>query len=308
MEIKDIFLEVLEQEGLPYKVRRGGDSIMVSCPFHNETVPSCDISLTKGVYHCFGCGRGGRIREILEHFGIEDVDLGGLLKSRLKRYLATEEESSRVSIPWDELTTPLEEGSPAWNYLSQRGVLDVGLRFGAREGQDFLKGRVVFPLSLSDTGEEAMVARWCGNTIWGKILYGKSFKRYLYHPPGARISHFLFGTMGEVTYLVEGVFDALKLISFGVSAVAALGCQLHAPQCGILLRNSVGLLRVIPDGDGGGDALLNTAEQVWTGRMQYALLKEDQDPGELTYEEFVKLCWLWGGLAGLRRRFPFWGA
>lgn len=34
---------------------------MVCCPFHNESIPSFEIDPQKGVYKCFGCGKGGDV-------------------------------------------------------------------------------------------------------------------------------------------------------------------------------------------------------------------------------------------------------
>ena len=49
-------------------LRRAGSNFKGLCPFHNEKTPSFMVSPSKGIYHCFGCGRGGdTIRFIMEH-------------------------------------------------------------------------------------------------------------------------------------------------------------------------------------------------------------------------------------------------
>ena len=41
------------------KVRRSGRSVMAVCPFHQEKTASMSVDPARGLYHCFGCGRGG---------------------------------------------------------------------------------------------------------------------------------------------------------------------------------------------------------------------------------------------------------
>lgn len=40
-------------------LKKRGTSLIGNCPFHNEKTPSFNVSVTKGIYKCFGCGKGG---------------------------------------------------------------------------------------------------------------------------------------------------------------------------------------------------------------------------------------------------------
>lgn len=51
-------VSVLEAEGIELKKSSGGNYVCC-CPFHGEKTPSFNVSATKNLYHCFGCGKGG---------------------------------------------------------------------------------------------------------------------------------------------------------------------------------------------------------------------------------------------------------
>ena len=49
-------------------LKRRGTSMIGLCPFHNEKTPSFYVSVGKGIFKCFGCGKGGdSVRFIMEH-------------------------------------------------------------------------------------------------------------------------------------------------------------------------------------------------------------------------------------------------
>ena len=47
--------------------RRGADYV-ACCPFHNEKTPSFHVNPARGIYKCFGCGKGGSpVRFVMEY-------------------------------------------------------------------------------------------------------------------------------------------------------------------------------------------------------------------------------------------------
>ena len=40
-------------------LQRAGSRLKGLCPFHHEKTPSFTVSPDKGVFHCFGCKKGG---------------------------------------------------------------------------------------------------------------------------------------------------------------------------------------------------------------------------------------------------------
>ncbi|HEY0666819.1 MAG TPA: DNA primase [Sphingobacteriaceae bacterium] len=65
-------------------LKKRGTSLIGNCPFHNEKTPSFHVSVTKGIYKCFGCGKGGdSVRFIMEH---EKYSYPEALKFLAKKY------------------------------------------------------------------------------------------------------------------------------------------------------------------------------------------------------------------------------
>ncbi|WP_285059498.1 DNA primase [Pedobacter ginsengisoli] len=59
-------IEEVVGDFVPLKKR--GSSLIGNCPFHNEKTPSFHVSVAKGIYKCFGCGKGGdSVHFIMDH-------------------------------------------------------------------------------------------------------------------------------------------------------------------------------------------------------------------------------------------------
>ncbi len=65
-------------------LRKRGVNLVGLCPFHNEKTPSFTVSPAKGIFKCFGCGKGGNaVHFIMEH---EQLNYYEALKFLAKKY------------------------------------------------------------------------------------------------------------------------------------------------------------------------------------------------------------------------------
>ena len=65
-------------------LKKKGVNYQACCPFHNEKTPSFVVSPSKGVYKCFGCGKGGNaVGFVMEH---ENITFPEALKIVAKKY------------------------------------------------------------------------------------------------------------------------------------------------------------------------------------------------------------------------------
>lgn len=49
------------------KLTKQGKDLVTLCPFHQEKSPSCVITPSENLYHCFGCNAGGSVVDWLQH-------------------------------------------------------------------------------------------------------------------------------------------------------------------------------------------------------------------------------------------------
>ena len=75
-------------------LKKRGANMLGVCPFHDEKTPSFTVSPAKGIYKCFGCGKGGNsVNFIMEH---EQFSYPEALKYLAKKY--------HIEVPEIELT------------------------------------------------------------------------------------------------------------------------------------------------------------------------------------------------------------
>ncbi len=77
-------LDIVDVIGDYVSLKRRGANYLGLCPFHNEKTPSFTVSASKGIYKCFGCGKGGNaVNFLMEQEGLSYAEA---LKNLAKRY------------------------------------------------------------------------------------------------------------------------------------------------------------------------------------------------------------------------------
>ncbi|HET9260253.1 MAG TPA: DNA primase [Acidimicrobiia bacterium] len=123
------------------QVKKSGRSYMAVCPFHEEKTPSMSVDRARGLYHCFGCGKGGDVFDFVRE--TRGVDFGEALdmlaakagitivrdpdeaRQRGRRTNALEALRRAVDVYHRRLKKAADAG-PARSYLRGRGY-DVDL-------------------------------------------------------------------------------------------------------------------------------------------------------------------------------------
>ncbi len=60
--------DIVEVIGQFLQLKRRGVNYIANCPFHNERTPSFNVNPARGIFKCFGCGKGGNaVTFVQEH-------------------------------------------------------------------------------------------------------------------------------------------------------------------------------------------------------------------------------------------------
>lgn len=218
-EVLNLILEKLEH----YKIRNR--QLQALCPLHQERDPSFYLDLEVGIWHCFGCGQGGSLRDLLAALFPNSPSIyvskrGGGAQKYLEFYeqmpylLNFSEEIKAIESKRKIRLETLGKVNPKW------------CPYDAQVSDEFkpFVGRVLFPCRHAHSI----------SSFVGYSLNGNNGKKYLF-PTGLKVLYpFGFGEMlpeiekSKVVYIVEGIFDALSLWEILLPAVAMLGSSISS--------------------------------------------------------------------------------
>lgn len=137
-KVKDA-ADIVDVIGETVNLRRRGQNYLGLCPFHNEKTPSFTVSSTKGIYKCFGCGKGGNVFTFMtDKYGMSFIESVEALAAKYHIELPKDEQGvtpkdSKRSQIYDALdkTGKLynsllkqSDGKVAYDYFQRRGFDD----------------------------------------------------------------------------------------------------------------------------------------------------------------------------------------
>jgi DNA primase len=283
-------MELLEYMGRRgHRMERAGSSeYKCCCPLHEEKTPSFYINPGKGKWVCHGaCGEvGGDLLELimkLEHVSFpEALAISGTEKPAHQRTVVpvakqdplTYEVKFRLTQAAYQYAKELEDTPWAWEYLTdERGLSPVTI--------------LRYKLGLC-TGTLGDAAPPLGNgnysTLAGHITVPEFHEGLCIYMQGRRMDGVMPKYMGlhdlpkplygygkfakeRTLYLVEGPFDWLSMLEWGLPVVAGLGSHISPAQVALLSGKHVVLAQ---DADVAGDL---AAQQIGRALQDSARLR-----------------------------------
>jgi DNA primase len=280
------------------RLKRAGVNYKGNCPFHEESTDSFVVSPAKGLFKCFGCGKGGDAVHFIQEY--EHVSYPLALKTVAKIY--------NIDVPEKELTgeelsiykrkeahyLSMQKQQSAWkisllkydpgqNYLFSRKITAVtfekwGLGWASN---GFFAGRITYPI-------KNIQGNICGFT--GRIIADLQPK-YLNSAESDyfRKSELLFGLYEAKSsivkrnkcYLVEGQNDVLMMDAAGFSnTVAPGGTALTVQQIRLIKRFTTNIVLLLDADPAGIKAAIKDISPMLSEQinLRLILLPDMQDP------------------------------
>ena len=170
--------DIVDVAGEYLRLTKKGKDYVALCPFHQEKTPSFTVSREKQIFHCFGCGAGGNVYNLL--MAVENLTFPEAVQQLAARLGITlpasgarpEEEQKKARLEnrlWEmnalaqefyrQLLHDRPEGAPAREYLARRGLApETVLRFGLGYAPDGWDGLLKHLLGHNYSPEEVIAA------------------------------------------------------------------------------------------------------------------------------------------------------
>jgi DNA primase len=172
-------------------LRKAGSHLTGRCPFHDERTPSFSVNPGKGLYYCFGCGKGGDLFSFVRE--TQGLDFAGAVEwlaerfrisleyedsapgedARRRRRLRLFELLDQAATFYERLLWDSQAGSYARDYLAGRGLREEicrEFRLGLAPGGGLLTRKAREKGFTADELGEAGLSRQRGDDYFQRRL------------------------------------------------------------------------------------------------------------------------------------------
>jgi len=254
-------------EAFPGQKKYLRSSIHVLCPFHDENTPSCSVHTESadnfvpiGWFYCFGCGKTGPWNEFAEQTGLQKIGKNDSVQENTRNVdlkKLRHELLAEGKLTLDILTKILgaklaiDFTFPIWRTIDGNLLRRIGAKLIVTEREQ--EQMVMLPIYINKElvgGIKARMKKQKGEVSYLNMV-GEWAKTQGLFPFDYAIK--LAKRKGsKYLVLVEGPRDALRLLMYGIPAIAILGIeQWSAEKRDILLATGFDIL-ICMDGDGPG--------------------------------------------------------
>ena len=185
--------DIVEVVSKSVELKKRGRNYFGLCPFHDEKTPSFSVAPDKGIYHCFGCGKGGNavnfiieneklsfveaLQQLGQQLGIQ-VEFSGNNESRSFFDNLYKIHESATALYHKTLFS--ERGERALKYLTDRGLTRESMEFFkvgfAPESSKYLLN------TIKSNGYEKQVLEKCGLFSASKNEFFDRFRSRIMFP------------------------------------------------------------------------------------------------------------------------------
>ena len=232
-------LSEIERLGIPYKLT--SRDILIKCPYHHpDNNPSCSVNIGNtnkpiGIFHCWSCGRHGSWNELAERIG------ASIIERDEDFYLSVPNVDSSIEI---ELPYPIHEWKKGWRKLP-KSFMEKFEPYGWLD-YDSDTYRILFVVKVfgKAVGYVSHLASGDGKPK-SKNMPGNWIRKCLFP------FDFIVGSYDSVV-LVEGVYDALRLIYHGIPAMCTFGTYWNRYRRSLLISGGIRNVVICMDNDKSG--------------------------------------------------------
>lgn len=205
------------------------EEIIILCPFHDDSRPSLNVhighKMVPGTYHCFSCNAKGGWYSLATKLNFDTSLIDSIKKETVEK---------KINDPFSLLSEnlkELEKGSARPEAPEEpRGLEEIDLNFQWRGLQSCLLKKIGARLHWQKKSASywlylplTMRGRLEGYTLCALKKEPNSPKYLLFGEAGKILFPFDIANFNENIFLVEGHFDALRLISCGLNALCIFG-------------------------------------------------------------------------------------